>query len=243
MEKELLLSTPRISCIKSTRTIACKRARQGIQPAVCFVFGHEIHVTPPVLVAAHTAAPCYQRLLAEAVHSRTAQPIRNIVRNDAWCFYGAETFDIDKCVRVLAKCGSGCRSLVGLLQSSSSSGARGLVVVGQFEPPFLCPDQTPTLYPRKPVQQQCQAVSIHSDRLSLRRRSAAPTFVCERTYPACQMSLGGRQGRNILDPRRHTYTCVQCACIQRRGTIHIKTLSEMSVNVYCQIRGIHSCGL
>ena len=43
--------------------------------------------------------------MAGTVHSRTAQPISGIVRNDVWCFYGAETFDIDKCVRVLAKCG------------------------------------------------------------------------------------------------------------------------------------------
>lgn len=90
---------------KDARTIACNRARRGTRPAVCFVFGHEIHVTPPVLVAARAVAPYQRRRLDEPLHSRTIRPIVGGVRREAWCFYGAETFDIDKCVRVLAKCG------------------------------------------------------------------------------------------------------------------------------------------
>lgn len=155
MKKGSVFPTRGISYMKSTRTIACKRARQGTQPAVCFVFGHEIHVTRPVLVAARTAGSYCQRWLAEAVHWRTARPISDTVRNDAWCFYGAETFDIDKCVRVLAKCGGirlslARRRLVVVVVVVGGSWARRRRSVSSLL--FFVLTSPPTLYPRKPVQ-------------------------------------------------------------------------------------------
>lgn len=186
---------PGISCMKSTRTLACKRARRGIRPAVCFVFGHEIHVTPPVLVAARTAAPYCRRWLVEAVHSRTAWPIAARVRNDSWCFYGAETFDIDKCVRVLAECGGirlslARRLVVVVVVVVGGSWARRRRSVSNLLF-FLCPDFGLPPSPPPPTtvtgtRETCAGVvfasaNSRSDRLSLHRRSAAPTFVCERT--------------------------------------------------------------